>query len=287
MNGRGWIYYNNAIVPTTAPHEQPHTALIEDKSIWSICEGGKPLLVRWTTDFDCGYETDWWYVIKDTPFDIFALKAKRRYEIKKGQKNFLVKEICPGDFVEELYKVQVEAYSAYPEKYRPKVDKNRWQASILEQSETPGVTYLAAFSKESGELSGYAKLTRDGRCIHFESLKTRPAFENLSVNAALVMRIMELYDEDLRSGAYICDGSRNIRHETAFQAYLEKYFGFRKAYCRLHVVYNPTCRVMVRVLYAFRKLLKKMDGISVVHKLNGVLLMEEILRKQNKRGTHG
>lgn len=45
---------------------------------------GKPYLARWTSSFDCGHETNWWYVIKDTPFDINELKKKRRYEIRKG-----------------------------------------------------------------------------------------------------------------------------------------------------------------------------------------------------------
>ena len=43
--------------------------------------GGVPLLARWTEDFDCGYETEWWYVIKDTPLDLSKLKKKRRYDI--------------------------------------------------------------------------------------------------------------------------------------------------------------------------------------------------------------
>ena len=82
MRINGWEYYNHAAVPTVAPHEEPNLQPVEDNSIWKI-DGGMPLLARWTTDFDCGSETNWWYVIKDTPFDINALKSKRRYEIKR------------------------------------------------------------------------------------------------------------------------------------------------------------------------------------------------------------
>ena len=86
--------------------------------------------------------------------------------------------------------------------------------------------------------------------------------------------------EKLNNGSYICDGSRSIVHETAFQDYLEKYFGFRKAFCKLHVSYNPCVRWMVLLLFRFRPVLRKMDCIGLVHKLNGVLAMQEIIEGQ-------
>ena len=55
-------------------------------------------------------------MIKDTPFDINALKAKRRYEINKGKKNFDVKKIRPSEHRDELYEVLMAAYQGWPEK---------------------------------------------------------------------------------------------------------------------------------------------------------------------------
>lgn len=66
-------------------------------------------------------ETSWWYVIKDTPFDIHVLKAKRRYEINKGLKNFDVRIINANDYAKELYKITKSAYLQYPDKYRPSI----------------------------------------------------------------------------------------------------------------------------------------------------------------------
>ena len=65
----GWKYYNHAAIPTCAPHEMPDLTPVKDGSIWHI-EGKNPLLVRYTTDWDCGYDTGWWYLIKEAPFDI-------------------------------------------------------------------------------------------------------------------------------------------------------------------------------------------------------------------------
>ena len=232
------------------------------------------ILARWTTDFDCGYETNWWYVIKDTPFNISELKAKRRYEINKGIKNFEVKKIDPCEFKEELYCVQVAAFSAYPEKYRPTVDKDVFIKGIDNWKEH---TVFGAFFRESNELCGYALLSRNGeKWVGFNVQKTNPEYEKYALNAALVEKVLSHYQDFLTNCGVICDGARSINHETAFQDYLEKYFGFRKAYCKLHVAYNPRVKWLIKLLYPFRKILIKLDGIGAIHQVNAVLRMEGI-----------
>lgn len=133
----GWKYYNHAAVPTCAPHEQPDIKPLEKGLVWSKVQGA-PLLERWTTDWDCDHETNWWYVIKDTPFDIVSLKSKRKYEINKGNKNFDVRVIDPQSFKDELFRVTVAAYSGWSEKYRPSVTKEsiadavqQWQEYLV------------------------------------------------------------------------------------------------------------------------------------------------------------
>ena len=59
-----WRYYNHALIPTCAPHEAA------DVSLWAAHGGGTTFFARWTSDFDCGYETGWWYEVKDTPVDL-------------------------------------------------------------------------------------------------------------------------------------------------------------------------------------------------------------------------
>lgn len=121
MNIDGWKYYNHAAIPSVAICDDPDTSAVENGDIWKL--DGSPIIARWTTDFDKIDGGEWWYIIKDTPLDISKLKAKRRYEINKGIKNFDVEQINPMDFKEELFYVQVEAFSAYPAKYRPTVEK--------------------------------------------------------------------------------------------------------------------------------------------------------------------
>ena len=269
-----WKYYNHAAIPTTAPHEIPDITPITDGNIWKI-GGGTPLLARWTTAFDCGYETNWWYVIKDTPFDINALKAKRRYEINKGNKNFCVEEMNPSEWVENIYDVAVAAYSTYPESYRPNVSHDLFVSDVKKWD---FYKVYGAYSVEDKCLCGYACLRKTDSYIDFCVMKADPEKERLGVNAAIVYKILKDHDEFLINGGYICDGARSIQHETAFQDYLEKYFGFRKAYCHLNIIYNPKYSFIIKIAYKFRKLLVKLEFISVIRMANALLKMEEINR---------
>ncbi len=267
-----WRYYNHALIPTTPPHIAPNTDGLRER----LKKEKSALFARWTEDFDCGYETDWWYVIKDTPFDLSALKAKRRYEINKGIKNFEVRKIDPKEYKEEIYEIQIKAYSQYPEKYRPTVVREKlfqaidfWQFSSV----------YGAFHLESGTMVGYAALNQKECYVDYAVHKVIPEYEPFAINAAIVYKILVDCEELLTSGGYLCDGARNIIHETGFQDYLEKYFGFRKAYCKLCIRYKPLIGVAVKFTFPFRKILQRMGSIGLVHKVNGILKMEEAKRR--------
>ncbi len=276
MKTDGWIYYNHAMIPKCSPHEEPDISCIQDDSVWF--HKNNPMLARWTTDFDCGYETDWWYCIKDEPFDISTLKAKRRYEINKGSKNFDVREININDYINEIYEVTKIAYMSWPEKYRPDLDKNAFFKSMKNQNI---YKIYGAFSKQDGKFCAYALLSRVDKCVNFNVLRVIPDYERCGINAAMVFKILDDHNEFLSTDGYICDGARSINHETAFQDYLEKYFDFRKAYCKLHVVYNPKLKNVIKLIYKMRSVLKCFDNIRIIHQINSVLKMEEIVQKQN------
>jgi hypothetical protein len=277
-----WHYYNHSAIPSTAPHEVPNLECIADGSIWHI-EEKRTFLARYTTNWDCGYETSWWYVIKDTAFDISALKTKRRYEITKALRFFDVKEINPVEHTDALAKVQETAFSAYPAKYRPTFNKDSFFKSIdvwRRQIHEGSLKFFAAFYKETNELAGYSYVNIYKSYLNFSVQKVNPVFEKYNVNAALVNGVLDAFKDKLSKDFYICDGSRAINHETHFQDYLEKYFGFRKAYCRLHLAYPPLCKFMITSLYPFRRFVALLGRrVGVLHHLSSILEMEKIARE--------
>lgn len=119
-------------------------------------------------------------------------------------------------------------------------------------------------------------LTDYGSYAEFSVLRTEPSAEKNAINAAMVNGILEYYKDRFDGHFYINDGSRSIRHETAFQDYLEKYFEFRKAYCRLNVRYKKGFGVIVKMLYPFRNYIR--PDSSIGSKISAILKMEEVCR---------
>ena len=235
--------------------------------------GGKAQLVRWTSQFDCGHPTEWWYCIKDCPFDIHSLKAKRRYEINKGKRNFEVKIIRPMDYLEDLFEVTFRSYAAYPSKYRPAISKEKF----YKEAEGYDIFKVyGAFDMDNERLCGYSLIHQYDSFIRFNVQKVIPEYEKMGINAALVYQILCDFNEELSKGVYIVDGNRNIVHETHFQDYLEKYFCFRKAYCVLHIKYKPFFGAMVKCIYPFRSILRKCGNGKIFHYVNSLMNMEEI-----------
>lgn len=282
MKVDGWKYYNHAAIPTTAPHEQPNLAPVKDGSIWKM--DGKPLLAQWVSDWDCKEEISWWYIIKDTPFDISAINRKRRYEINKGVKNFDVKKIQPAKYIEELCKVQEAALQSYSQ--NAEFDRAAFVRSVESWNKQVclgNFVFYGAFSKESGELAAFSFFIKNGKCYDFAVQKANPAFEKLNVNAAIINGMLEDCKEDLANGYYLCDGSRSVNHETKFQDYLEKNFEFRKAYCRLNISYPLIIKILISLLVPFAKMFDMVGTkISTFRLIASVLKMNQFSRKSLK-----
>ena len=268
----GWHYYNHAMIPSVWPHENVDLRPIEDGSIWKVRDGGTPLLARWTSDWDCREETAFYWCIKDDGFDIAKLKAKLRYEINKGKKNFETRIIDPREYVDEIYSVYLDSLKGYPASVRPETRETiecfantRWSRQECH--------FFGVFDKEDGRLCGYSDVYERGLYLPISSLKCRVESEKKGVNLALVAGIVEWFVQLNKPGSYLCDGERNVVHETNFQSFLIKYFGFRKAYCKLHIVYRPAMKVLVAILFPFRHRIAKL-GNSKMKMVSAVLKIE-------------
>lgn len=234
------------------------------------------LFARWISDFDCGYETEWYHVIKDEPFEISSIKAKRRYEINKGNKNFYTKEINPVDYKNEILFIIKESYKEYPKKYRPIIN-DLFIDNIIEYWSAPDKKVIGVFKRTHEELRGVACLELTEDYINYLTHKVVPADEKKAINAALVYGVLRFYESNKRY-KYITDGERAIKHQTNFHSYLEKYFGFRKAYCKLNILYNPIVKIIVSVLYPFRGIVKHMHDNRFAYNIYCVLGQECIRR---------
>ena len=142
--------------------------------------------------------------------------------------------------------------------------------------------YYGAFFIETGELVAYVKNDITTDCVEMSVIKYDPEYLKYQISAAVTYQVLHDYLNQGRC-KYVLDGQRAIRHKTNIQEYLEHYFGFRKAHCRLHIVYSPPMWVAVKVLYPFRKVIEKKAGNHVLlNNVAAVLKMEEIRRQCRK-----
>ncbi|MBR1792778.1 MAG: hypothetical protein IJ764_03980 [Bacteroidales bacterium] len=207
------------------------------------------------------------------------LKAKQRYRVRRGLENV---EVCKVDAVspelaDEIYLIAVEAFAEYPESYRPQLEHDRFTQSVCSEK---GDFWLCR-EKATGQLCGYAICHPQADMVHLSVVKVPERFMKLEVNAAVAYQLCDYYLNQ-RHFRYICDGERNLRHQTGYQDFLCRVLNFRYAYCRLHVVYHPLIWPLVKGLYPFRNGIKKRSSSHrLLYNLSTVLMQEEIVRKQD------
>lgn len=273
-----WEYYNHALVPTLPPHIDPDISWMKNSDRWKEYAGGKmPLFARWVSDFDCSEETEWWCIIKDTPFDIMSLKSNRRSLITRGLKRVDVKVIIPADYAEQMSNILVKEWKYYDDSYEEGNDRQKLTDDFkkLTMKNLGNAEYLGAFLKDTDTMIGYAIYNLFDDWIEYSVVKTDPEYLNTQVNAALAYFGVERY---MRPGIkYIHGGWRTIIHESNYQEYLMKNFGFRKAYCKLHIQYRPLMQIAVNVLYPLRGMIKNVKN-KWIYTVWCALQQEEIRR---------
>lgn len=272
---RGWKYYNHAAIPTTAPHEDVELTPLKDGSIWKV-DGHKPLLVRWTSDWDCGRDTDWWYIIKDAPFDLNALSSNSRKHIKEAFRKTYVEKIDAAKYKEELYECSHEAFLRYKNSCNERSKKDFFD--YCENISKRNIEIWAGFDNESRKLIGWLSVCLHEDWAEIETAKFYPQYLKLRVSDALYATVLDYYLNALNK-KYVSSGSRSINHDSNTQQYKEEHFGYRKAYCKLNILYSPKLKGVIKLLFPFRKVVGWFGKINKkIHLISALLKMEEIAR---------
>ena len=270
-----WKYYNHAVISNLPPHIAVELSPIQDGTIWNITskDGKKPLLVCYHTDYDTKEETTFWYIIRDNPLSMDEFSKKRKKIILKSLERSEVKRIDPIVYADSIYAVYKAAFQSY-ESADNEVSEEQFKKNL---NDTP-LEYWGAFSKETGELAGWMSCYNHGDWTETVSAKYHPGYlTSVRPSEGIHYHILMHYLNELGQ-KYICSGSRNINHKTHVQDYKIRNWNFRRAYCKLHIVYNPKIKWIVKCLYPIRKILLFFDREIHIHQVNSLLRMEEIAR---------
>lgn len=269
-----WRKYNGAIIPTSPP-----TALIKQRlvEIKKILKKSNVYFARWVSNFDSEKQLDFWYVIKDNKFDLSDLSSKTRNQIKKGLKMCLVREISLDEYINEGYIIYLEAFKTYKTFKKP-MNKDGFETKIINLDES--CQFWGVFNLEN-KLIGFSQNNINNNICEFSITKFHPEYLKLRPSEALFYTMVDFYLNKSEI-QYIHNGTRSIAHHTNIQEFLIKKFKFRKAYCKLHILYRPFFGFIVRLLFPLRSIIKYFP-LNIFRKLHIILKQEEICRNCEKQ----
>jgi len=241
----GWNYYLRMILPDAEPRTSISLTREDEKRLFSKYR--KAYLIRYCKDFDCLEDGEWWYCIKDDAYSVEMLNSKRRSYVRKSIASFYIKEVIPTEYVPEMYELINDSNSGY--EFPVTLSKSEVEQKCKYIAAQDNLLFLAAFDKETNKFSGYLWINQKGHCFIMIEQHCLIEAEKRGCNAALVNALCEVLNSKLDNGYYICDGERTVVHKTAFQDYLIKYFGFRRAYCNLVIKYNPKYKLFIKIAF--------------------------------------
>lgn len=266
-----WKIYQGALIPNVAPHIEIDLTYNDKKYL--LKESGAYFL-RYITDWDIDEKTEFWYIIKDKKEDLQDYKSKIRNQIRKGLKNCIVEKVDNIEIAKTGYEVYRKAFKRYQTDLKP-IEKNKFYNSI---TKSKGYDFFAVYNKEDNKIIAYSMNRIQDNMVNYSTIKFDPEYLRLYSSYALFFTMNEYYLNQ-KNYLYVSDGARSIAHDTNIQNYLIEKFHFRKAYCKLNIYYRKDVKLLVNLLFPFRKIISKIDN-KIFNKISILLKQEEIYRKE-------
>ena len=131
------------------------------------------------------------------------------------------------------------------------------------------------------KLIGYSQNKISHNCCEYDEIRFHPDFLKLYSSYVLFYKMNQFYLNE-KNFKYVNDGARSISHNTNIQQFLIEKFKFRKAYCKLHVINLRGLSLVIKFLYPFKGIIKRVN-LNFFLKLSVILEQEKIVRSFEKR----
>lgn len=257
-----YINYKGAWVFAHDAHKEHK---LSDTDVAALLNKGG-LMVRNVYDFDCGDETSFWYVIKDSFGGMEELSSKMRNQVKKCFKTMHVERIAADYLANNGYEVFVAAVDNYRIKATAPT-KEEFEDRISKGTENE---YWGVIDNETGKLVAFSMNAVTNECCEYRTMKAIPKYQKLYAYYGLIYEMNRYYLEE-RKVKYVNDGARSITNHSNIQPFLIDKFRFRKAYCHISIKYKWWFGIAVALSYPFRRLIP-------LRQVKALLDMEEIAR---------
>jgi hypothetical protein len=272
LNGINWIVYKGVLVPDAPPHVNIKVSTEEARYL--LKQSGA-YFIRYTDNYDCGYTTEFWYVIKDSKCSMEELSRNTRNQVRKGLENCVVEKVNAEFIANYGYEVYRKSFKRY--KNSAIIERQEeFKRRTLNLKDNPNREFWAVFEKKTKDLIAYSHtLVQDNMCGYL-MIRSDPDYLRLYPNYALLFKMNQYYLNELGL-AYVSDGTRNLAHATNIQDFLIQKFKFRKAYCRLNIIYSKKVELAIRLLFPFRGFIHRINH-PILQEISIALRSEEIRR---------
>lgn len=268
LDGVFWMNHHSALIPTSAM--PVYTDLSYKEAVQLVNKSGA-LFLRYATG-PVMAPSSWWNIVC-RHYDFNKVSSNTRSKIRRGLRRLDIKRVSPDKIAEQGYQCHVKCYSRY--KHALPQSKKAFE-SFLQSLTGQSIFDIWACTKDK-QLLGYILCLVENNGVFMHTIDITPAGLRDYAAYAMIHHILQFYVNE--KALPVSNGSRSIAHDTHMQDFLCK-LGFEKEYAELHVIYRPDIRLVVSLLYPFRKALKLLNGISFVHKVSSILFQEQIVRKQ-------
>lgn len=269
-----WHKYNGFIVPAYLPHVTP---TIDEFTAKKAMKYSKSPFARWNSSFGQNDEASWWYVVRQAPYSMQQCSKKTRSNIRRAIKNLIVRPVSLDEMQEQGYAVCEAAVVRYGNSSflpsRAEFSRRLTAAGAFYGT----VEYVGVFVEE--KMIAFSENHIQDNAVFWESIWYDPEYLRLGSSYALIHFMLEYY-LNTRNMKHVSDGCRSLYHETNFQDFLIRRFGFEKFYSKLELVYSPWFYFIVSLLYPFRCVLDALRACRapILAKGRAVLCQEEIRR---------
>ena len=270
-----WKKYNGALIPDYPPHIESEVDLLFLKQ---EIKYNRALFARWVSEFDRKDKSDFWYIINDKFLEIEEYSVNTRSKIRRGLKELEVRKICKEEMLEHGYSVYSSAFNRYYTINKPM--NNREFINHIEDLD--GLwEFWGVFNKEDNLLIGYSQnKVIDNQC-YYSTIKFHVDYLKKYSSYVLYYTMNSHYLKE-RNLSYVNEGTRSILHATNVQSFLIEKFKFRKAYCRLNIIYSPRIKLLLSIVYPFKSIILLLK-FGPFRKIN-ILINQERIRRSYEKG---
>lgn len=252
------------LFPSFSPHLQPN---LDKKEVIKKLKKEKCFLLRNIKNFDISVNEEFWYIIKDTFIPLEDLSKNTRNQIRKGLKSCTVKRVDEHFIKTNCYDIYAKSILGYGGK---PIAENEFKNQLDDNKRD----YWVVVNQENNSPIAYCNCKLQENTCNYAYIKYHPDYLKLYPSYALHYEMDKYYLDELKL-KYVNVGARSLHHETNVQKFLVQKFKYRKAFCDIDIIYKPGFKLVVNMLYPFRKLINKIGKLKSV---SSILKQHEIYR---------